>query len=62
MNKYDEVNGMLLFANDIISHVSQIEVVLKKEKKKRLRRDQMKSDTDKLQDRNIYFGHFNNNG
>jgi hypothetical protein len=49
VNKYDEVNGMLIFANEIITHVSQVEVVLKKEKKKRIRREQIKSEADQLQ-------------
>ena len=51
VDKYDEVAGMLGFANDIISHISQVETVLKKEKKKRLRREQIKNDNDKLQER-----------
>lgn len=49
VDKYDEVNGMLIFANDIVTHVSQVEGVLKKEKKKRLRREQIKCEADQLQ-------------
>ena len=40
---------MLIFANEIITHVCQVEVVLKKEKKKRIRREQIKSEADQLQ-------------
>jgi len=49
VNKMDEVLGMLSFANDIVSHLSQVEVILKKEKKKRLRREQLQSDAEKLE-------------
>jgi len=49
VNKMDEVLGMLSFANDIVSHLSQVEVILKKEKKKRLRREQLQTDADKLE-------------
>ena len=45
----DEVLGMLSFANDIVTHLSQVEVILKKEKKKRLRREQLQTDADKLE-------------
>ena len=45
----DEVLGMLSFANDIVSHLSQVEVILKKEKKKRLRREQLQTDAEKLE-------------
>ena len=40
---------MLSFANDIVSHLSQVEVILKKEKKKRLRREQLQTDAEKLE-------------
>jgi len=49
VNKMDEVLGMLSFANDIVSHLSQVEVILKKEKKKRLRREQLQTDAEKLE-------------
>ena len=40
---------MLVFANEIVSHITVVDGSAKKERKKRARRDQLKADSDKLE-------------
>lgn len=46
--KYGEVTGMLTFATEMTSHLSGLENSVKKERKKRARREQIKHQQDKM--------------
>lgn len=48
VNKCDEVNGMLSFATELVSHINSVDASAKKERKKRVRRDQLKSESDRI--------------
>ena len=49
MKKFDEVLGMITFANEIISHMNQMGVAVDKEKAKRLQAEQSQTESDKLE-------------
>ena len=49
MSKCDEVNGMLSFASELVTHISLVDGQAKKERKKRSRRDQLKAESDRLE-------------
>ena len=49
MKKFDEVLGMITFANEIISHMNQMGVAVNKEKAKRLQAEQSQTESDKLE-------------
>lgn len=49
VDKFGEVTGMILFANELVSHMSSVDNSSKKERKKRARKDQAKADSDKIE-------------
>ena len=49
MKKFDEVLGMITFANELISHMNQMGAAVEKEKTKRATREQSEAEGDKLQ-------------
>ena len=49
MKKFDEVLGMITFANEIITHMNQMGAAVDKEKAKRLQAEQSQTESDKLE-------------
>ena len=49
MKKFDEVLGMITFANELISHMNQMGAAVEKEKAKRATIEQSEAEGDKLQ-------------
>lgn len=49
VKKFDEVLGMITFANEIIAHMNQMGVAVDKEKAKRLQAEQSQTESDKLE-------------
>ena len=49
VKKFDEVLGMITFANELISHMNQMGVAVEKEKTKRATLAQTEAEGDKLQ-------------
>ena len=49
MKKFDEVLGMLTFANEIIAHMNQMGGIVEKEKNRRKEDVQTKAESDKLE-------------
>ena len=46
--KYGEVIGMITFASEIVNHLTGLENPVKKERKKRNRREQIKQQQDRM--------------
>ena len=49
VKKFDEVLGMITFANEIIAHMNQMGAAVDKEKTKRLQAEQSQTESDKLE-------------
>ena len=49
MKKFDEVLGMITFANELIAHMNQMGAAVEKEKAKRATLEQSEAEGDKLQ-------------